>query len=336
MAWSGDRSRILFSSSSGNLWEVSLTRPGDAQKLPFGYDARDIVVSPSAHRLVYVQGVTNTNIWRLDLLASPPKAGKLIVSSRQQISPSISPDGSKIAFESNRTGFNEVWVCDADGSNPIQLSSFGIQVTGTPRWSPDGKWIAFDSRAGGEANIYLVDPQGGVPRKLEIDIHGNSVPSWSHDGKWIYFVNGDDVSNESVWKVPSSGGHAVQIAQNPAVYPIESPDGQHVYFFRNKGLWRANTDGSGDEPVKGIAEMGSIGEQWFPYGSGIYFISHSGANAAIDFFDLPSQKVRRVYQLETPTTDYIGGMAVYSDGKYMLFPQIDEKSSNLMMIENWQ
>ena len=101
MAWSGDEHRILFSSGSGDLWEVSLAQPGDAQKLLFGYDALDITVSPSAHRLAYVQGLTNTNIWRLDLQALP-KAEKLVVSSRQQISPSISPDGSKIAFESNR------------------------------------------------------------------------------------------------------------------------------------------------------------------------------------------------------------------------------------------
>jgi Tol biopolymer transport system component/DNA-binding winged helix-turn-helix (wHTH) protein len=335
IAWAGDGRRIVFSSDSGNLWETSLDRLGDKQKLPFGYDALDIAVSPSAHRLAYVQGLTNTNIWRLDLLASPPKAGKLVISSRQQIAPSISPDGSKVAFQSNRTGFNEVWVCDADGSDPIQLSSFEVQVTGTPRWSPDGKWIAFDSRAGGEANIYLVDPQGGVPRKLEFDIHGNSLPSWSQDGKWIYFTNGDDVSNESVWKAPSSGGHAIQLAQNQAFYPIESPDGQYVYFVRNKKLWRVNPDGSGDEVVKGMPELTYKGDEWFPYGSGIYFMSYSGAKTAIEFFDLTTEKVRRVYELEKPAPFWIGGMPVSSDGRWLFFPQIDEESSNLMMIENW-
>lgn len=177
LAWSGDGRRIVFSAPSGDLWEVPLARPDDVQKLPFGHDALDIAASQSGHRLTYVQGVIDTNIWRLDLQVSPPKASKLMVSSRQQVPQSISPDGTRIAFYSDRTGSQEIWVCDADGSNPIQLTSFGIQVTGTPRWSPDGKLIAFDSRIGGESNIYLVDPQGGVPRKLEIDIHGNNLPS---------------------------------------------------------------------------------------------------------------------------------------------------------------
>jgi hypothetical protein len=87
MTWAGDGRRILFSSDSGNLWETSLDRLGDKQKLPFGYDALDIAVSPPAHRLAYVQGVRNSNIWRLDLQAAPPKASKLVVSSRQQIAP---------------------------------------------------------------------------------------------------------------------------------------------------------------------------------------------------------------------------------------------------------
>jgi Tol biopolymer transport system component/DNA-binding winged helix-turn-helix (wHTH) protein len=335
MAWSEDGGRILFSSGSGNLWEASLARPGNVQKLPFGYDALNITVSPAAHQLAYVQGVTNTNIWRLELQASPPKASKLIVSSRQQIAPSISPDGSKIAFQSDRTGPTEVWVCDADGSNPIQLSSFGIKVTGTPRWSPDGKWIAFDSRVGGEGNIYLVDPYGGPPRKLEIDTHGNSMPSWSHDGRSIYFNNGEDAASQSVWKVPFAGGHAVQLARAHATIPIESPDGQYVYFVRNKRLWRVNTDGSGEQAVKGSPELDFLGDKWFPFGSGLYFLSRSGAKTVIEFFDLKTEKVLRVYELEKPTGEWIGGMPVSSDGKWMLFPQMDEQSSNLMMIENW-
>ena len=157
IAWSEDGRRIVFSSpwESGDLWEVSLSRPDYAEKLPFGHDASDVVSEPGTGiDLPTCKEMTNVNIWRLDLSKSPPQARKLISSSREQIAPNFSPDGSKIAFESTRSGGSEVWVCDADGSNAVQLTSFGIRATGMPRWSPDGKLIAFDSRVGGEANIY--------------------------------------------------------------------------------------------------------------------------------------------------------------------------------------
>jgi len=127
-----------------------------------------------------------------------------------------------------------------------------------------------------------------------------------------------------------------QLAQAQATYPIESPDGKYVYFVRNKRLWRVETDGSSPEIVRGMPELPYIGDDWFPFGSGIYFISHSRAKAAIEFFDLKTEKVRRVYELEKPASGWIGAMPVSSDGKWMLFPQVDEQSSNLMMIENWR
>ena len=57
----------------------------------------------------------------------------------------------------------------------------------------------------------------------------------------------------------------------------------------------------------------------------------------IDFFDLNTQNVRRVFGLEkSPPTEWMGGLPVSSDGKWMLFSQLDEQSSDLMMIENWR
>jgi Tol biopolymer transport system component len=177
-----------------------LARPRQPEKLPIGHDADDIAVSPAGNRLAFMQTRSNANIWRVDLSEPSAAARKVVSSSRRQTGPHISPDGNQIAFESNRSGSNEVWVSDSEGSDAVQLSSFGISQTGSPHWSPDGKLIAFDSRAGGDSNIYIVDPQGGVPRKLTIDIRGNSLPSWSHDGNWIYFTNGEDSHNTGCGK----------------------------------------------------------------------------------------------------------------------------------------
>jgi len=194
--------------------------------------------------------------------------------------------------------------------------------------------IAFDSLVTGEHSIYLVDPLGGVPGKLEIDIHGNSLPSWSHDGSWIYFTNGGDTNRPSVWKVPSHGGHGIQIAQTQASYPLESADGQYVYFIRDNRLWSVRTDGSAQQVVEGMPQLNDI-DEWFPSGSGIYFMSRSGDKPAIEFFDLSTAKIHRVYDFERPLPGWIGGMPVSTVGRWLFFPQLDEESSNLMMIENW-
>ena len=339
LAWSRDGRRILFSTpdSGGDLWEVSLARPNHPEKLPFGHDVADIAVSPAGNRLAFMQTRSNANIWRVDLSEPSAPARKVVSSSRSQSAPTISPDGKQIAFESNRSGSNEVWVSDSDGSNAVQLSSFGIRMTGAPHWSPDGKLIAFDSRAGGDSNIYIVDPHGGVPRKLAIDIRGNSTPSWSHDGKWIYLINGEDASRSRVWKVPSNGGHAVQLTRHESFTPLESPDGRYVYFSRDLRLWRVRIDGTGEQQVQGVPQLGSLGEAWSPFGSGIYFLRDNNGKAEIDFFDLKTENVRRVFVLEkSPAVGWMGGLPVSSDGKWLLFSQVDEQSSDLMMIENWR
>ena len=95
LAWSNDERRIAFSSRSnyGALWEVSLSQPVHIERLPIGHDASDLAARWAGPGLAYVQGSTNVNIWRLDLLTSPPQAREIVTSSREEIAPSISPDG---------------------------------------------------------------------------------------------------------------------------------------------------------------------------------------------------------------------------------------------------
>ena len=337
IAWSQDGRRIVCSSPwSGDLWETSLSRPGYKEKLPFGHDATDIAVSRAGDRLAYVQGgVRSVNIWRLDLSGSPPQTQKLIGSSREQIAPNFSPDGRKIAFSANRSGAAEVWVCDADGSNEVQQTSYGIMATGMPRWSPDGKVIAFDSRVGGESNIYILDPNTGVARKVSIDIHGNNLPSWSHDGRWIYFVNGEDASAPAIWKVPSEGGRAVRIAATEASYPQESSDGKYLYFARKRRLWRVNPDGSAEKPVAGMPELQVNEDTWVPTASGIYFMAdvpHQTDNAKhqteVAFFNFNSHTVRKIFTLERFQPGWSGGVSISRDGRWLLYPQLDGLSSD--------
>jgi Tol biopolymer transport system component len=126
---------------------------------------------------------------------------ELISSSRFQADQQFSPDGKRIAFSSDRSGSFEIWVCNSDGSSPVQLTSFGGAYTGTPHWSPDGRWIAFDSRPGGKAGVFVISSEGGEPRRVTEGNWDDIVPSWSRDGKWIYFSSNRGGDKE-LWKVP--------------------------------------------------------------------------------------------------------------------------------------
>ena len=244
--------------------------------------------------------------------------------------PVWSPDGKRLAYSSNSRQQAFVTAIDGSGQEESLLkneSHFHLQS-----WSPDGKLIAFDSQARGESNIYVVDPHSGVPQLLPIDIHNNNVPRWSHDGKWIYFENGVDSDNPGIWKVPSSGGHALQIAKR-AERPIESPDGQRVFFIRDEMLWTVKSDGTGEEQVAGMPHVWS--DRWTPYGSGIYFVKYNDEKS-ICFFDLSSRETRTVFNMGKYPPNQMGNLAVSSDGKRLLFAQRDEATSELMMIENWR
>ena len=90
-------------------------------------------------------------------------ANSFISSTRLEYHGTYSPDGQRIAFESNRSGNEEIWTATADGSNPVQLTSFRDSWVGSPKWSPDGQKIAFDGDAGGNWDVYVIGSHGGKP-----------------------------------------------------------------------------------------------------------------------------------------------------------------------------
>ena len=316
--WTRDGARIIFSTSSpytrfasGELWQITPGRTESPEKVPVGHDVSSPVVSSSGKRLAYVQSRINGNIWRVDLDGAKAHARILVTSTREQYGPFISPDGRRVVFSSNRSGTNEIWVCDSDGGNAQQMTSLGSGMTGTPRWSSDGKQIVFDSRAGGEANVYVMDANGGVPRKLETGTRMNSLPSWSHDGRWIYFASGLTHSSLTVWRVAATGGRAVQLTKTASSMPIESPDGQYVYFVRfTEGkfrLWRMRPDGGGESMVDAMPALRSDGFEWWPSESGIYFYLDTGSKTELDFLDLRTSRIRRIYTFDKPPAAWGAG-----------------------------
>lgn len=123
----------------------------------------------------------------------------------------------------------QVWVCDADGANPVQLTNTEL-YSGNPAWSPDSRRLVFTSGDAGDWDLFVIDADGGVPRQLTHESSGDSFGSWSRDGQWIYF-HSDRGGPMQIWKMPAEGGEATLVARTPGgLQSWESWDGEHLYF----------------------------------------------------------------------------------------------------------
>jgi Tol biopolymer transport system component len=141
--------------------------------------------------------------------------------------PSVSPDGTEIAFNDDRDGDDEVYVINADGSNLRQLTNNTTQDYGV-NWSPDGSRIAFARERSGTANhgdagngnVYVMDADGS--HQIRLTMHGNDdfYPIWSPDGSKIVFSrgNGNTKSGErniDVYVMNANGSNIVQLTHVP-------------------------------------------------------------------------------------------------------------------------
>jgi serine/threonine protein kinase/Tol biopolymer transport system component len=345
MAWMPDAQELIFRSGdyyNFGLWKMKGFNAESLQRLPFaGNDASSPAVSQQGNRLAYVVSRDDSNILRLDFEEKGQKFGPaypFISSTRFDHFPAYSPDGRRIAFSSQRSGSEEIWVCDSDGSNLEKLTSFGGPLVYGPRWSWDGLNIAFTAASQqGKEDIYIIGANGGVPHRLMNHPAVNKWPFWSHDGKWIYFCSQLSGQDE-IWKIPVGGGDPVQITRNFGDVPQESPDGKFIFYCKlhtNVGirsLWKMPVEG-GDETR--VLESIYHGASWAIHKEGIYFFSIRDRQGRRDlsFYDFPTGGTRKILTVEKKPDL---GICISPDGKTILYSELDESGSDLMLVENFK
>lgn len=342
MTWGPEGRSIVFSSDRKRnhaLWRVAPSG-GTPERVPMvSENASDPAFSRDGHRMVYTQVFEDTNIWRFDLAGrDAPK--KVISSTQYDSSPSISPDGSTIAFRSNRSGSNEIWLGSADGRMSWQLTRVGGALTGSPKWSPDGKWIAFDSRPDGQADIYVLPADGrGEMRRISNSPAEDVVPNWSRDGEWIYFASIRSGAWQ-VWKARSSGGGPEeQVTRMGGFAAAESADGRYLYYAKGRssdGLWRKRLPDGNEEPFVPELEAGFWG-YWTMYGQGLCFLTWPGPGKPAVLWRQPfGGKPRRIGMVDGPPAVADSGFAISPDGRYLLYAQVDQSGSDLLLLEHYR
>jgi Tol biopolymer transport system component/DNA-binding winged helix-turn-helix (wHTH) protein len=271
--------------------------------------------------------------------AAEPKP--LVASARADQAPSFSPDGKFLAFASSRTGYEEIWVSNADGSGPRRLTNFNAGVANAPRWSPDGKWIVFGATIDKNPDIHIVGVDGGPPQRLTRDPSAETQPSWSRDGRWVYFMSNRS-GEKQIWRIPTGGGQASQVTKQGGFQAIESWDGKWVYYAKRqsgRGLWRVPS-GGGPETLVSDYVWHNL---WALSEDAVFYFDVTDDMPQVFAIERPIRVMRvnldgtgaaPVATINASFPTGVPTLEVTRDGKYMAWVSWREHRSELMLIRN--
>lgn len=342
--WAPDGKHILFLAARDDnpsaLWHLPVSGGEPTLLHLIETEPGALTVARKGKRMVYEGWHYESNIWRVAgpaTIASTDTLHPLIESTRFDLYPAYSPTGEQIAFISSRSGFTEIWTSDANGENQTRITALQTDATRLPRWSPDGSHLVFQTNLNGQSDLYLIDPQDKRPLRLTMSPSEDLSPSWSRDGAFIYFAS-DRSGTFQIWKVPATGGDAIQQTHDGGFVAFESPDGTSLFFDKPNapGIWQLTFDtGNVTQVTNRLQPLDS--NSWTLTDTGLYFIERQRPMVApIRRIDLQTGETTTVTYIRHnvgPGFDGIG-LSVSPDERWILFGKIDNRSSDLMLLES--
>lgn len=173
--------------------------------------------SPDASKIVFdgteSASDTNDNIYVIN--ANGTGLVQLTKGAGNNDYPTYSPNGRKIAFISDRTGVEQVWVMNADGSNQTQLSTSGVTEDQVPDWSPDGRKLAFERGDSPNGRIWMMNADGTHAVQLTSGPGDDFATAWSPDGQRIAFDRDFGNGDRSVWAMNANGSDQHRVLPIP-------------------------------------------------------------------------------------------------------------------------
>jgi Tol biopolymer transport system component len=315
-AFPGTNGNIIFSSNRATgAMDIFAISPGGGATdrlttFSTGHNT-DPAVSPDGSRIAFVH---DNQIWVMKasgMTAGGTGATRITDTSTAKTKPTWSPDGSRIAYVANSVDVDgqtdlEIWVINADGSGPTQLTNNTVFSDNEPAWSPDGSQIAFVSARTGDTdrNIYVMNSNGSNPVNVTPNSpagcspncyqgHDDS-PAWSPDGSKIAYVHGyGTLANPfagggfpNIWVMDSNGNNKTNVSDistRSDTAPAWSPQGDKIAYVgnaTNNNIYVMNSDGSNQVPVD-TSSSNDLNPDWQPNPPACDITGTSGNDTAL-------------------------------------------------------
>jgi TolB protein len=231
-----------------------------------------------------------------------------------------------IAFYSARTGANEIFVMNSDGTGVKQLT-FDSQDSRAPTWSPDGTQIVYQSIKHGDYEIFIVDLNGNV-KQVTNNGCNDYAPAWSPDGKYFAYYSDCD-GNRDIYTMQIDGTHVRQLTITDVAYnwfPLWSPDGTEITYSSNlSGNYTVMVIPAGGGTARKL-QRGCI-SAFFPNGKQIAFTSYCTDYGNIMVMNADGSDVRTIYSKDNATNPH-----PTSDGKWIVFQAINSDNDDIWIM----